>query len=342
MTTPRFSKLLPAAALTWAAIASPSDAQQASAPQPPLNDKTLVVWVAPANLTQRGGSALTIDDGRDNFDAIVLGEIAPQKWMAGSDFYRRTLRDQAGFPAETADAKTFVQMAIVYAGKQITVYRNGTLYSQHTMAEAPLEFGLAARFNIGKRHRKQTDPAHFAGAIDDARIYDRALSAEQITALKPNEASAVKPWAWWSFDDKADRTGRFAITELTGISGDALELQLTFQPGTAKAFGLEVYCDAAGKNGFPVTLEPAAKTLHVGAVAVPFELKAGESATLRVFLDKSMIEVFVNDRQAAVGSHRYTDGNTGIQLISKGGETVAAEVKAWRMQSIYADATKQQ
>ena len=192
MTTPRFSKLLPAAALTWAAIASPSDAQQASAPQPPLNDKTLVVWVAPANLTQRGGSALTIDDGRDNFDAIVLGEIAPQKWMAGSDFYRRTLRDQAGFPAETADAKTFVQMAIVYAGKQITVYRNGTLYSQHTMAEAPLEFGLAARFNIGKRHRKQTDPAHFAGAIDDARIYDRALSAEQITALKPNEASAVK------------------------------------------------------------------------------------------------------------------------------------------------------
>jgi hypothetical protein len=30
----------------------------------PLRDKTLVVWAAPANLTQRGGSVLTIDDGQ--------------------------------------------------------------------------------------------------------------------------------------------------------------------------------------------------------------------------------------------------------------------------------------
>ncbi len=29
----------------------------------PLADKTLVAWVAPANLTQGGGSALTLDDG---------------------------------------------------------------------------------------------------------------------------------------------------------------------------------------------------------------------------------------------------------------------------------------
>ena len=121
-------------ALFPAAMASATLAQQ-PALEAPLKDKTLVVWAAPANLTQRGGSALTIDDGREIFDAVVFGEIAPAKWMAGSDFYRRTLRDQAVIPVETADAGTFVQMAIVYAGKQITVYRNGQLYSQHTMAE---------------------------------------------------------------------------------------------------------------------------------------------------------------------------------------------------------------
>ena len=59
--------LLAASALVASALAQ--------TPQPPLADKTLVVWVAPANLTQRGGSALTIDDGRDNFDAIVFGEL---------------------------------------------------------------------------------------------------------------------------------------------------------------------------------------------------------------------------------------------------------------------------
>ena len=47
-----------------------------------LKDKTLVVWAAPANLTQRAGSALTIDDEQSHFDGIVFGEITPRKWMA--------------------------------------------------------------------------------------------------------------------------------------------------------------------------------------------------------------------------------------------------------------------
>ena len=41
----------------------------------------------------------------------------------------RTQKDQARFPGETAEAKTFVQFAIVYSGRQITTYRNGQRYS---------------------------------------------------------------------------------------------------------------------------------------------------------------------------------------------------------------------
>ena len=67
----------------------------------PDTDKTLVAWAVPANLNQQGGSVLTIQSG-DRFDAIVFGEIAPGKWMPGSNFYKRTERDQAEFPAETA------------------------------------------------------------------------------------------------------------------------------------------------------------------------------------------------------------------------------------------------
>ena len=65
----------------------------ATAAPRPLQDKTLVVWVAPANLTQQGGSALTIDDGQSHFDGIVFGEITPRKWMAGSDGFRRTMKN---------------------------------------------------------------------------------------------------------------------------------------------------------------------------------------------------------------------------------------------------------
>ena len=70
-----------------------------------ISDKTMVAWVYPANLEQRGGSALTLFDQAEHFDAIVLGEKAPGKWMAGSDFFRRTQDAQGPYARETADAR---------------------------------------------------------------------------------------------------------------------------------------------------------------------------------------------------------------------------------------------
>ncbi|MBN1421071.1 MAG: glycoside hydrolase family 32 protein [Planctomycetes bacterium] len=85
----------------------------------PLADKTLVVWASPATLDQRGGTALTIDDGAGAFDGIVFGEVEARRWMPGSDLYRRTEKKQAGWPAETAAPDAFVQIAIVYRGRDI-------------------------------------------------------------------------------------------------------------------------------------------------------------------------------------------------------------------------------
>ncbi len=189
---------------------------QAAPNEKPLVDKTLVVWAAPANLTQRGGSALTVDDQYSHFDGIVFGELASARWMAGSEFFTRTQRDQADYPEETADSGTFVQMAIVYKGRQITLYRNGRQYAQYEMASSPQEFGPQSMVLIGKRHLDQAGEARFAGAVEDARIYDQALSAEQIAALEPKKESTIKPWAWWSFDDNEakDRTGRYPVTKL--------------------------------------------------------------------------------------------------------------------------------
>ena len=51
----------------------------------------------PANLSQQGGSALTIQSG-DRFDAIVFGERARGRWMAGSNFFQRTQPNQNRLP----------------------------------------------------------------------------------------------------------------------------------------------------------------------------------------------------------------------------------------------------
>jgi sucrose-6-phosphate hydrolase SacC (GH32 family) len=124
--------------------------------------------------------------------------------------------------------------------------------------------------------------------------------------------------------------------KLKEIAGDAIEFKVVMKPGAAKQFGVQVYCDKDGANGFPIMVEPETKTLALGEMKVPFELKPGEDLTLRVFLDKNMIEVFVNDRQAAVAPHKYAPENLGVSLFSKGGDVVVKEVKGWKMKSIYA------
>ena len=210
-----------------------------------LRDKTLVAWVSPANLTQRGGSVLTVDDNKSHFDGIILGELAAKRWMAGSDFYRRTHREQGQWPEETAGSKTLVQVAISYQGQQVTLYRNGRPYAQYTMGSPAQTFGLQSVAVIGKRHLEQGDNAHFLGSIEDARIYPVALGAEQIAALKPNEPSDPKPLAWWNFEDgrATDLMGTFPVSTLFGearIAGGRLHLDKAGAWLMASRFGDEM------------------------------------------------------------------------------------------------------
>ena len=130
-----------------------------------IADKTLVAWVAPANLTQRGGSVLTIEKPGGVFDAIVFGEIAESKWMAGSDGFHRTRKEQESFPKETADRQSPVQIAVVYKGRQITLYRDGKKYADYTAGGAE-QFGGDSLVLMGLRHTDAgPDNRFFMGSI---------------------------------------------------------------------------------------------------------------------------------------------------------------------------------
>ena len=205
--------------LTTVLLLAPRPAPAAPAASPwPLKDKTLIAWVAPATRTQRGGSVLTIEKPGGVFDAIVLGELAPAKWMAGSDGFNRTKREQDTFPVETADSHTLIQIAIVYRDKEVTLFRNGTLYASYTAAGAE-RFGDDSKVLIGLRHMDAgAENRFFTGSIEDARIYGVALDAGQMAALKPNQPSDPQPLAWWDFENggAADRMKAFPTSTLFG------------------------------------------------------------------------------------------------------------------------------
>jgi beta-fructofuranosidase len=179
-------------------------------------DKTLVSWITLSDKKVRAGSILTIQDG-SRFDGIVFAEVATGKWMAGSDTYRRTNKAQGDSAAEKADAKTLVQMAIVYKGDHVSIYRNGAPYASYKTKNIDL---LSSKKNIvvfGLRHVRGGNGS-IGGAIEDARIYSKALTAEEIKSLAPNKASSIKPYAWWDFEGKevVDRTGLYPHSKLSG------------------------------------------------------------------------------------------------------------------------------
>ena len=189
---------------------------------PELGDKTLVAWVSPADLNQQGAGVLTVEGAGSQagqFDSLVLGEAAPRRWMAGSDNFRRTQRDQRRNAEETAKPGEWLQLAAVYAGNMVTLYRNGSRYARYEI-ESPLHFAAGGRVLVGLRHldRRDDPKAHFRGAIADARVYNTALTDGQIAELRAHESAGPKPLVWFDFKPggTADRAGTLPPGELEG------------------------------------------------------------------------------------------------------------------------------
>lgn len=67
----------------------------------------------------------------------------------------------------------------------------------------------------------------------------------------------------------------------------------------------------------------------------PVWLASGELLKLRIFIDKSVVEVFVNGRQCVAA--RVYPGRTdslGVSLRAQGSPAILKRLDAWTMQSI--------
>jgi hypothetical protein len=155
-----------------------------------IGEKTLLAWVSLHDLdSPLSGSALTLQDptGADVFDGIVYGERIPGQWMAGSNGFQRTPEDNFG-ELETVTEPGEVMVAITYeADGTIAIYRDGELYGEYTTSAPPTYRAGVANILIGPRHDDRIaagGPDHFLdGFINEARVYNRVLSVEEIQAV---------------------------------------------------------------------------------------------------------------------------------------------------------------
>jgi len=145
-----------------------------------LTAKTLEAWVKLGTLNQRGGGVMTVETNTGTvFDSIVFAEREPKRWMAGSNSFVRT-RPLNG-PDET-DTAGLIHTVLTYsADGTVTAYRNGKPYGTGYMsADKPVSFKAGqARVLFGLRHTGGGN-GQFTGELDDARLYDRALTADEV------------------------------------------------------------------------------------------------------------------------------------------------------------------
>jgi beta-fructofuranosidase len=146
--------------------------------------------------------------------------------------------------------------------------------------------------------------------------------APELTKLRGKE--------WQQADLKLANGGRV----LESIQGDTLEIAAEIEPGNAKVVGLRVRRSPDGQRAVDIRFD--GKTLDVAGARVPFMVAEGEKTLrLRVFLDRSVLEVYANGREA-VTRVIYPDArDLGIELLASGGTARARSVQVWPLRTIW-------
>jgi len=129
--------------------------------------------------------------------------------------------------------------------------------------------------------------------------------------------------------------GGDASTRITDLDGDSLEIKAIVSRKEAlnKRFGFQLFSDDQDE-GFPIIINPPTKTIRVGTVEAPFcvdDLPIDEDLEIRVFIDKYLIEVFVNGRQAVLGAHMKYEMNKGLYGYTYGNSTTIREITMWKL-----------
>lgn len=191
----------------------------------------------------------------------------------------------------------------------------------------------------------------------------RVLSLGKDGSLRMEPAPEVETLRYNHGQRSNIRVAADSDVELAEMAGDTTELSLQFAPLPSKPssprpvfeFGLKVRSSPDGSEYTTIAFEPEKKAFRVDvrrscltmktdlspSVAAnesaqvqtaPFELAPGETLKLRIFLDRSVLEVFANERQCVTQRIYPTRSDSlGVTLYSRGQDVTVRTAEAWDM-----------
>jgi beta-fructofuranosidase len=137
------------------------------------------------------------------------------------------------------------------------------------------------------------------------------------------------------FTKDVPRASAPAGKKIATLDGDAFELRITLARDQAerKLFGFTLFSDGKG-GGLPILFRPENGTLRVGTAEAPFSIASlpkGNDVELRVFIDKYLVEVFANDRQAMIASYADHGGKPDLNAFTVGAPTTLKKIEIWKL-----------
>ena len=124
---------------------------------------------------------------------------------------------------------------------------------------------------------------------------------------------------------------------------ELMEIEITFIPGEARQFGVKVCMSEDGREetviyydmeDHKLKVDLGKSGLEYGPKIIeeaPLELEENEPLVLRVYIDRSIVEVFANDKQAISRRIYPSLGGRGVSLFTAGGNVSVKNMKLWEM-----------
>ena len=142
-----------------------------------------------------------------------------------------------------------------------------------------------------------------------------------------------------------------ANSVLHGLEGDTIEIIAEFTRRKAERFGLKLRCSPDGQEETRIYYDSFDRSLNIdrsrssvnpaverNVRSGKLELSPDEPLTLHIFLDHSVIEVFVN-RRATFTSRIYPTrpDSRGLDVFAEGGHALLNSLDVWKMKSIWTE-----
>ena len=102
-----------------------------------------------------------------------------------------------------------------------------------------------------------------------------------------------------------------------------------------KNFGIDLLGDEKKEHSLKIKTNVDKNNIIVGNVKAPLKLEKYEDLTLRIFIDKNLVEIFANNKQAVAVEHQYIRKNPNLRIFTNDNDLTISKVQAWKMGNIY-------